>query len=325
MSKRFSKILKGQITSSVFYVLFGLCLILMPVKTVDVICKVVFGLVLIGAGCYHVYIYVREKEGSTILDLLSGVIVLVLGGFLFYNPQVVVKLLPLLLGAFVLVDSIWTLQGCLKLKKYERQEWKALLLGSLIFIVLGIVMVINPFPGVKYTVIFAGWVLLLNGAADLVFLMLLNKNTKEIEEAGGNSADSTKVSAKDAESSKEEEKSEADAGEKPEEWHDAWTVQNKIEEADDGPIWKKLLNRKKKEKEQPDSEQESGETASKQNDVLEQYVASIQNEEDIVKDDASSKGNTDQEDNASPEADASEQEPSDEDTSDQETLEEWKD
>ena len=79
MGKRFSKILKGQITSSAFYILLGLCLIFMPVKTVDVICKVVFGLVLIGAGCYHVYIYVREKENATILDLFSGEIVLVLG------------------------------------------------------------------------------------------------------------------------------------------------------------------------------------------------------------------------------------------------------
>ncbi|MDC7291328.1 DUF308 domain-containing protein [Blautia schinkii] len=255
MGKRFSKILKGQITSSVFYVLFGLCLILMPVKTVDVICKVVFGLVLIGAGCYHVYIYVKEKESSTILDLFSGVIVLVLGGFLFYNPQVVVKLLPLLLGAFVLVDSIWTLQGCLKLKKYGREEWKALLLGSLIFIVLGIAMVINPFPGVKYTVIFAGWVFLLNGAADLAFLWLLRKSTDGTGEADGDTAPLAEAGAVSGDDSKDNKKSEPDSEDAPEEWHDAWTVQNHIEEADDGPLWKKLINRRKKDKKQDSAQQ----------------------------------------------------------------------
>ena len=99
MGEKISKILKGEITSSVFYILFGLCLVCMPAQTVGILCKVVFGLVLIGAGIYHVLIYVAGKANSTILDLLTGVIVLVLGGFLFFNPQIVIKLLPLLLGA----------------------------------------------------------------------------------------------------------------------------------------------------------------------------------------------------------------------------------
>ena len=111
MEEKKSKILRGQIPTSVFYILFGLCLALMPVETVNVLCKVVFGLVLIGAGVYHILIFVLEKDNSTILDLFSGVIVLVIGIFLFMNPTVVVKLLTLMLGAFILVDSIWMMRG----------------------------------------------------------------------------------------------------------------------------------------------------------------------------------------------------------------------
>ena len=91
MEEKKSKILRGQIPTSVFYILFGLCLALMPVETVNVLCKVVFGLVLIGAGVYHILIFVLEKDNSTILDLFSGVIVLVIGIFLFMNPTVVVN------------------------------------------------------------------------------------------------------------------------------------------------------------------------------------------------------------------------------------------
>lgn len=68
MEEKKSKILRGQIPTSVFYILFGLCLALMPVETVNVLCKVVFGLVLIGAGVYHILIFVLEKDNSTILD-----------------------------------------------------------------------------------------------------------------------------------------------------------------------------------------------------------------------------------------------------------------
>ena len=101
MEEKKIKILRGQIPTSVFYILFGLCLALMPVETVNVLCKVVFGLVLIGAGVYHILIFVLEKDNSTILDLFSGVIVLVIGIFLFMNPTVVVKLLTLMLGCLL--------------------------------------------------------------------------------------------------------------------------------------------------------------------------------------------------------------------------------
>lgn len=178
MSKRIAKLLKGQMASSVFYIILGLCLVLMPVRMVDVICKVVFGIVLIGAGVYHIVIYVKGKINATLMDMFSGVLLFVLGGFLFFNPQIVVKLLPVLLGAFVLIDSIWTLQGCAKLKNRNRPEWQAFTLISLVFVVLGIVLVLNPFSAVKTTVIFAGWVLLCNGILDVVFLVFMKKEPK---------------------------------------------------------------------------------------------------------------------------------------------------
>lgn len=183
MSERIGRILRGQIVTSVIYILLGLCLICMPVGTVNLICKLVFGIIMIAAGLYHILIYVMEKMNATVLDLFSGGILLVLGGFLFFNPQVVIKLLPILLGAFVLIDSIWTLKGAFRLKKRENEMWKVLLIGSLAFIGLGIAMVVNPFKVVRYTIMFAGWVLLCNGVIDLIFLFILRRGMKELKNA----------------------------------------------------------------------------------------------------------------------------------------------
>lgn len=213
MGKKIAGILRGELTSSVFYVLLGLCLVLMPAQTVNIICKVVFGIVLIGAGAYHIFIYIRGKDTSTILDLFTGAIVLVLGGFLFFNPLIVVKLLPLLLGAFILVDSIWTLRGSFQLKKRGRAQWQAFLFTSLIFIVLGGLLIMNPFMKTKTTVLFAGWLLLINGAVDLVFYALLKRGLKEEpavkeksgeEEKGKGSSTENTVSGEQAENSEGE-------------------------------------------------------------------------------------------------------------------------
>lgn len=183
MGERIGRFLRGQIVTSVIYILLGLCLICMPVGTVNLICKLVFGIIMIVAGLYHILIYVMEKMNATVLDLFSGGILLVLGGFLFFNPQVVIKLLPILLGAFVLIDSIWTLQGAFRLKKRGDEMWKLLLAGSLIFIGLGIAMIVNPFQVVRYTIMFAGWILLCNGVVDLVFMFILKRAMKELKNA----------------------------------------------------------------------------------------------------------------------------------------------
>ena len=182
MWEKINNFLKGQIVTSIIYIALGACLVFMPVSTINIICKFIFGILLIVVGLYHILIYVAEKLNSTIFDLFSGGVLMVIGIFLFMNPQIVVKLLPTLLGTFILVDSIWTLKGSLKLKKRGAGSWKFLLIGSVIFIGLGISLVVNPFTMVKYTVIFAGWIFLCNGVIDLIYLILLKKGLKELKQ-----------------------------------------------------------------------------------------------------------------------------------------------
>ena len=181
MGKKVSDFFKGEIISSIFYLAFGLCLILIPDQTVNIICKIVFGLVMIAAGIYHIVIYTAEKKKATILDLFTGVIAMVLGIFLFFTPQIVIKILPYLLGAFVLVDSIWKIKGSYRLKKAERGRWKALLIGCLIFIALGISMLFYSFMSIKKMILFSGIILAADGVVDIVFLIMLRTGMRKAE------------------------------------------------------------------------------------------------------------------------------------------------
>ena len=202
--KKSTNILKGEIISSVFYILLGLCLILIPTQTVDVICKVVFGLILIGAGIYHIYIYIRGKAKATIMDLLSGVVCFWCWGcFLFMTPSIVIKLLPWMLSAFVLVDSLWKFKGAFLLKKGGNGAWSVLLIGSLVFIALGIVMLFGRFPKIMTLLIFSGWVLVCDGAADIVFYIIMKLGLRKIakkaetekEDSGADSSDAVNETA----------------------------------------------------------------------------------------------------------------------------------
>ena len=158
MGKKVSDFLKSEILSSVFYLAFGLCLLLVPDQTVNIICKIVFGLVMIASGIYHIVIYTAEKEKATILDLFTGVIVMVLGIFLFFTPQIVIKILPYLLGA-----------------------WKIILIGCLVFIALGVSMLLYSFLSVTRMILFSGIILTADGVADIVFLIMIRLGMKKSE------------------------------------------------------------------------------------------------------------------------------------------------
>ena len=173
--RKIKQVIKRTDRNICFYILFGICLVFMPVGTVNLLCKVVFGLVLIGAGLYHIFLFAAEKDKATILDLFSGVIVFVIGLFLFTNPQIVVKLLPLMLGALVLVDSIWTLRGSMKLKKRTQETWKFLLIEGLVFVGLGVFLMMYNFQSINGMLMFAGWAFLVDGILDVVSFVMLKK------------------------------------------------------------------------------------------------------------------------------------------------------
>ena len=84
---------------------------------------------------------------------------MVLGIFLFFTPQIVIKILPYLLGALVLVDSIWKIKGSYRLKKAQRGRWKIILIGCLVFIALGVSMLLYSFLSVTRMILFSGIIL----------------------------------------------------------------------------------------------------------------------------------------------------------------------
>ena len=179
IQQKIIRFLNSEIAAGVFFILVGLCLVAFPVQTVDVICRIVFGILLIFAGLYNIGMYLYPKVQTTVFNMFAGVIVLVLGWFMFENPQIVVKLLPRLLGALLVVGSVWMVQTAVGLRKTENPRWNAFLIAGLAGVALGVITIINPFGKVRQTILFAGIAFLAKGMADIVFSILQKKEPRE--------------------------------------------------------------------------------------------------------------------------------------------------
>ena len=186
MKKKLSGFIKGEICAAVVLMLLGLCLTFIPVQTVGVICKIVFGIMMMAAGCYLIFNYLNEKKSTTILELFSGTITFILGGFLIRHPQIVVKILPLLLGALIIVDSFWIVRSGIRLKKAGDEIATRFLAVGGLFMVLGIFIMLNLFKKFSTTLMFSGIVLIIHGAADIVFYVISRKHPAA---AGAGSSD----------------------------------------------------------------------------------------------------------------------------------------
>ena len=194
----------SEIASALFFLIVGIGLVAFPTQTMFFFAKIVFGVLLIFAGLYNTVMFLLGKKRLTVFHLYSGVVMLVLGLYMFINPEVIYEVLPQLLGGLVIVDSVWMMQASFRYYKVEDPGWKIFLPAGLVCFGLGIIIAVNPFAEVHSTVFFGGIVFIINGIADIFFSVIMLKDVRE-EKAAVEAAASAASAAYLAEKNNEKE------------------------------------------------------------------------------------------------------------------------
>ena len=154
---------------SVLYLGLGIFLLLKPTTALNIVCYALGAVVLICAAVQLVRYFVVERGVfQSQLTLISGLICLGLGAFLIIRSDIVVSILPIVFGLFVIFDSIGRVQNALDLRRCGYDSWKGFLLLPVLSIVLGVVMILNPFGTMETLVMAIGVILVIEGAINLL-------------------------------------------------------------------------------------------------------------------------------------------------------------
>ena len=154
---------------SVLYLGLGIFLLLKPTTALNIVCYALGAVVLICAAVQLVrYFAVERGVFQSQLTLISGLICLGLGAFLIIRSDIVVSILPIVFGLFVIFDSIGRVQNALDLRRCGYDSWKGFLLLPVLSIVLGVVMILNPFGTMETLVMAIGVILVIEGAINLL-------------------------------------------------------------------------------------------------------------------------------------------------------------
>lgn len=153
------------ILSALVCVALGVVLLVWPDKTIDIFCKVLAsGLMVIGV--MNLINYFANRSTHPFAGIL-GVIVLIVGVWVFVKPESIVSIVPIVIGVILCVHGIQDIKLALETKENGYGKWWSMLIIAAISLVFGVVCIINAFGVVTVALQIIGVGLIYDGISDL--------------------------------------------------------------------------------------------------------------------------------------------------------------
>lgn len=179
------KIRKMNMTSIIFSILFiliGSFLLARPEDAIHLV-SYALGIILALWGIISIVQFFTDRESQNYLEFsfILGVFMFIFGIIIIVKPNTIASIIPLLLGIWMLINGVTKLSYALTLNKNKNAASSIII--SILIIVLGILLVFNPFAGAKTLVQILGVTIIVYSVLDLAecfaIRRIVKKETKE--------------------------------------------------------------------------------------------------------------------------------------------------
>lgn len=165
MKETFKRIKADMILSAVLCAVMGIVIFVWPDKTIDVLCKILaVGLILIGV--VNLISYFTNRSIHPFAGPL-GLIVLLVGFWIFMKPESIVSLVPIVIGVLLVIHGVQDIKVAIESKDNGYERWWSMLIVGSVSLIFGIICIVNAFGLVKLALRFVGIALIYDGASDL--------------------------------------------------------------------------------------------------------------------------------------------------------------
>lgn len=162
--------IKRAVTAvSVAFLVIGACLMIWPGTSAPVICMVVGAALVVCGICKLLGYFSKDLYRLAFqFDLAMGLVTILIGIVLLLHPRDVLAMLPVVVGVFILVDSVLRLQTAIDARHFGMEKWWVMLLSALCGGVLGALLLLRPFAGREAIIRLMGVTLMIDGAENLL-------------------------------------------------------------------------------------------------------------------------------------------------------------
>lgn len=179
ISLDFSKIILSSIVLNIIFLLIGLCIYLKPLIALTTV-GLIIGICFMVFGLFDIYEFLNRKATPIFAyRLFLGILAIVLGIFIIVNPFKLIKILTLSLGIYLIINAIFKGLESIKLKSYGYDGWLLMLVISIILLIFGIIIAINPMAAMDLAEA-TGIFIVLASILEISNLFMLYGKSKEI-------------------------------------------------------------------------------------------------------------------------------------------------
>lgn len=140
----FSKMILGSVILNILFLVFGVIIFMNADITVEVV-GVIIGIYLVLFGLFAVLEYFMRKELPIFnIKIFIGILAIIIGIVSIFDPFKITKLITFVLGLYLIVIAIGKLLESLELKKYGYDGWLIMLVTSVLLLVFGVFIAVNP-------------------------------------------------------------------------------------------------------------------------------------------------------------------------------------
>ena len=172
------KEIKGILVSLAIIAL-AVFLILKPEEIITSLLKVI-GIFVLIFGVFDFVNYFATKDESKLFDygLFKGIMEITIGIMFIFKGEELISIFPMILGLIIIFVNIFKLQLTLSLKQINENNYLVGVVSSSVAIILGGVIVFNPFESLKVVVIVSGALLLASELFNIIYSIIVLKHIK---------------------------------------------------------------------------------------------------------------------------------------------------
>lgn len=170
----------------ILYILLGIVALVIP-ETMEKTLGYMLGIVLVIAGGVSMISYLLRdaQENYYRNDFVFGLVGIVLGIIVLLKVEIIISLIPLLLGILVIISGCAKLQDVVDMKRMNSGNWIVMLILALINLILGLVLIFNPFKAAALMFRMLGVGLIFSGITDCVTVIYFANKIKDYIQGAG--------------------------------------------------------------------------------------------------------------------------------------------
>ena len=146
--------------------LLGLVLILWPETSALTVCWLL-GALCLALGVCQIARFCRLGALGVLFrfDLGGGILGVLAGLLLLLHPAGALMILPVIGGFYILVEGVFTLPAAVELRRFGLPRWGLTLGLGILDLLLGFLLILDPFEGAAALMIYLGISLLVTGVS----------------------------------------------------------------------------------------------------------------------------------------------------------------